>query len=151
MIKTAIIRELSDGRFRVYDRKGNNKGTYVSRVEAESRLRQIEYFKHKDEEKESKLASTLVSLSKELMVIGEIEMSEMLLSVAKADSTNANLSYSYVMRELRHNHPKKLKEFMVTFKKSFDDAILNDLEEPDNIALMAAIKAVDYKDEHGAA
>lgn len=46
--KTAYIRQIGDKKFRVYSEKGKNMGTYTSRAAAKKRLRDIEYFKHKN-------------------------------------------------------------------------------------------------------
>ena len=44
---TAYIKKTGPQTWRVYSEKGKNMGTYNSRKEAEDRLRQIEFFKHK--------------------------------------------------------------------------------------------------------
>jgi 8-oxo-dGTP pyrophosphatase MutT (NUDIX family) len=43
----AYIRELPSGKYRVYSESGKNLGTENTREEAENRLKQVEYFKHK--------------------------------------------------------------------------------------------------------
>jgi hypothetical protein len=143
--KLAIIRKLPNGKFRVHDRKGRNMGTYSSRSAAEERLKQIEYFKHKDK----KAASVLTSIARKLKLIGEDDLSNRVLCVLGASNSMANLSYSYIMRELRQqNDPKRLYAFMKSFKDTFDKAIIEGLEEPANIALFSSIKAINYKDEN---
>jgi hypothetical protein len=142
--KLAIIRKLPNGKFRVHDRKGRSMGTYPSRLKAEERLKQIEYFKHKDK----KASSILISIAKELKLIGEDDLSNRVLCVLGADNSNANLSYSYIMRKLRQqDDPKRLYAFMKSFKDAFDKAFIDELEDPVNIALFSSIKAINYKDD----
>lgn len=142
--KLAIIRKLPNGKFRVYDRKGRSMGTYPSRSGAENRLRQVEYFKHKDK----KASSILIPIAKELKFIGEDDLSNRILCVLGTNNSSANLSYSYIMRELRQqNDPKRLYAFMKSFKDAFDKAFVDELEDPTNIALLSSIKAINYKDE----
>lgn len=57
IIKTAIIRKLPNGKYRVYSHSGRNLGTYNTRDEAKERLRQVEYFKHKKASKELEIDS----------------------------------------------------------------------------------------------
>jgi len=45
--KTSVIVKVKDG-WQVQSEKGRNMGTYKTKKEAEKRLRQIEYFKHKN-------------------------------------------------------------------------------------------------------
>ncbi len=53
-------------------------------------------------------------------------------------------SYSSIMRSLHKKDNKELTaKFQKDFKKAFDDAVINDLENPDKIALMAAMKKND--------
>lgn len=55
------------------------------------------------------------------------------------------LSYSFIMRYLNKNDKDKLEIFMKTFKKSFDEANIDNLEDADKIALMSAMKEINYK------
>jgi hypothetical protein len=48
-LKEARIRKLPNGQYRVLSEKGKNLGTYDSFIGARNRLRQVEYFKHRDE------------------------------------------------------------------------------------------------------
>lgn len=47
--KVSYIKKLPDGKYRVYSEKGRNMGTYGSRAAAQKRIKDIEYFKHKDD------------------------------------------------------------------------------------------------------
>lgn len=46
--KNAYIRKLPNGKYRVLSRKHKNLGTFDSREKAEKHLKEVEYFKHKD-------------------------------------------------------------------------------------------------------
>lgn len=56
-------------------------------------------------------------------------------------------SYSAIMRDLNKNDKGKLEKFMVIFKKVFDEANLEELENADKIALMTAMKSINYKEK----
>lgn len=47
--KIAYIRRLQNGKFRVYSENGRNMGTFSSKAEAKERLKDIEFFKRKNE------------------------------------------------------------------------------------------------------
>lgn len=47
-IKESYIKQIGPKKFRVYSEKGRNMGTYNSKAGAKKRLREIEYFKHKN-------------------------------------------------------------------------------------------------------
>jgi len=49
LVKLARIRKLPGGKYRVLSEKGKNLGTSDSKEEAVKRLRQVEYFKHQDD------------------------------------------------------------------------------------------------------
>ena len=49
MIKLAFIKKINENTWRVYSRKGKNMGTFHSLEEAKERLKDIEFFKRKDE------------------------------------------------------------------------------------------------------
>lgn len=44
--KISYIKQLNNGKWRVYSKSGKNMGTYDSKSDAESRLKDIEMFKH---------------------------------------------------------------------------------------------------------
>jgi hypothetical protein len=48
LLKIAKIRKLPNGQYRVLSEKGKNLGTYKTQEEAKKRLRQVEFFKHKN-------------------------------------------------------------------------------------------------------
>ncbi len=116
--KTAYIRKLPNGKYRVYSQKGKNLGTCDTLSEAENRLRQVEYFKHK---KDSSTEEELIKNAEDI-----------------------ELSYSAIMRDLNKNNKDDIERFRSIFKKTFDEANIEGLENADKIALMAAIKGIDY-------
>lgn len=62
-------------------------------------------------------------------------------ALTDAEEPRADLSYSYVMRELRKTKNKeKVREFQKTFKEAFDEAVDNNIEDPASIALMTALE-----------
>ena len=64
-----------------------------------------------------------------------------------AQKPNPELGYSYIMRILRKGDMDRQLKFQKVFKQIFDDAMDAELEHPENIALMAAMKAIDFKDK----
>ena len=116
--KTAYIKKLPNGKYRVYSQKGKNLGTCDSLSEAEERLRQVEYFKHK---KDSSLENELIKNAEDI-----------------------ELSYSAIMRDLNKNNKDDIEKFRLVFKKTFDEANIEGLEEPERIALIAAMKGINY-------
>jgi len=69
MIKTAIIRKLQEGKYRLYSRKKGpggerkNLGTYTSRAGAEKREQDINAFKHMADDKDDKQTKMLRDIS----------------------------------------------------------------------------------------
>lgn len=51
----------------------------------------------------------------------------------------AHLSYSYIMRDLRKNHPDKVNKYQKIYKHFFDKALIEGLEDFQDIALMHMI------------
>ena len=121
MKKIAFIRKLPNGKYRVYSHTGKNLGTSDTLEEAKKRLSEVEYFKHKDSQ----------------------ERRIQLLKIFAQEEP----SYSAIMRDLNKNNKEKLELFMQSFKKAFDEANLDNLENADKIALMTAMKAINYKDK----
>jgi hypothetical protein len=119
MEKIAFIRKLPNGKYRVYSHSGKNLGTSDTLEEAKIRLEQVEYFKNKN------------SQNRRVQLLKIFAQEE--------------LSYSAIMRDLNKNNKDELELFMKQFKKSFDEAIIEDLENPDKIALISAMKAINYE------
>lgn len=115
MVKTAVIRKLPNGKYRVMSESGKNLGTYTSRSDAKERLKQIEMFKHMDKSK--------VDDKKEI------------------DLTDIDdFSYSAIMRKLRQKASKEqVLEFMRLFKQHFDKAVKDKIQKPERVALQDAL------------
>lgn len=113
--KLARIRKLPGGKYRVLSEKGKNLGTSDSKSEAVKRLRQVEYFKHHDDND-----------AEEEKVI---------------DLTGAtDFSYSAIMREMRQEADKEqVRLFLTLFKKEFDNAVKQKLQKPEKIALQNSL------------
>lgn len=60
----------------------------------------------------------------------------------KNELSKQEFSYSSIMRNLRKEHSNKVVEFMKEFKKAFDAANEQNLENGEKIALMQAIKTI---------
>jgi hypothetical protein len=89
-------------------------------------------------------------ICKDLKLVGEDELADKVLcaiaAVTDAEKPRSDLSYTYVMRKLRQDgDPEKVRTFQVTFKDTFDQALDEDLEDPAELALMKAIKHVDFQ------
>ena len=115
LVKTAVIKQLPSGKFRVLSEKGRNLGTYSSRKKAEKRLKQVEYFKYLDESsaKDSKNVIDLTKLEE--------------------------LSFSALMRKLRANASKEqVRDFLKIHKFYFDKAVKNKLKDPQDTAFQHA-------------
>ena len=97
------------------------------------------------------IASELASICKDLRLLGEAELTKDALfayaAITDTENPRADLSYSYVMRKLRKGDDDRRLKFQREFKKAFDRALYEDVEEPAEIALMVALKAIDFKDE----
>lgn len=67
-LKEAYIRKLPNGKYRVLSEKGKNLGTFDSHDKAAKHLGEVEYFKHKDDNKayeQETYSSILRRLNKE--------------------------------------------------------------------------------------
>jgi hypothetical protein len=97
------------------------------------------------------IATELAQICKDLRLLGDKELTgRALMAYAAATDTEnprADLSYSYVMRQLRKDDDERRLKFQKVFKKAFDEALLEDIEDPAAVALMVGIKAIDFKDE----
>lgn len=97
------------------------------------------------------IASELASICKDLRLLGEAELTKDALfayaAITDTENPRADLSYSYVMRKLRKGDDDRRLKFQRAFKEAFDRALYEDVEEPAEIALMVAMKAIDFKDE----
>lgn len=87
--------------------------------------------------------SKLIKIAKKLKDNNYHEISDKILCALAAltDSIEpkANLSYSYIMRDLRKNYPDKVSKFQKIYKHYFDKALIEDMEDFQEIALMHAV------------
>lgn len=115
LCKIARIRKLPNGKYRILSEKGKNLGEYDSKSGAEKRLKQIEFFKHKDQH----------SASDEEVI----------------DLTGApEFSYSAISREMRKKSTKEqFMDFLKLYKNCFDKAIKNKLQKPEKVALQNSL------------
>lgn len=121
LVKTARIRHLSSGKWRVLSQEGKSLGTYDTKHEAVKRLRQVEYYKHHDKDD-----------VKDKPVIDLTDIDE--------------FAYSAIMRKLRQNaKPEQATAFLKLFKSYFDQAVKADKHSPEKIALQHAIIALSKK------
>ena len=120
LLKHAIIKKLPNKKYRVTSEKGRNLGTYDSKIKAEKRLKQIEYFKYL----EKKEKNDINSVKDKVIDLTKIE----------------DFSYSAIMRQLRQQcDDKTVQYFMKLFKKNFDAAYCENIKDPAKHALHRAI------------
>jgi len=94
--------------------------------------------------------TVLASVCKDLRMLDENLADKALCAYAAVtdeEFPQVDLSYSYIMRKLRKDDAERCKKFQKVFKKTFDAALYNELENPDIIALTIALKAIDFKRE----
>lgn len=117
LVKLARIRKLPNGKYRVLSEKGKNLGTSNSREQAKKRLREVEYFKHRDESDADDEKSEVIDLM-------------------DAD----DFSYSAIMRKMREKASKEqVTEFLKQYKNYFDKAVKAKLQKPEKVALQNAL------------
>lgn len=113
--KEARIRKLPNGKYRVLSEKGKNLGTSDTRAGAEKRLKQVEFFKHRD--------------------MGHAEDHKIINLMNATD-----FSFSAIMREMKKEATdEQSKLFLSFYKKEFDKAYKNKLQKPEKIALQNSL------------
>ena len=133
-----FIRISASGYYRAYSSCGRKLKDFSSYNEAVEHLNSNINYEN---------IEVLKSLAKEARANDKIKLADSFIKKI-ADITgnveeNADLSYSAIMREIKDDKEKR-KTFMVAFKKAFDAAVLNGIDNPDQIALFQAIKDTDY-------
>jgi len=119
LAKTAYIKKLPSGKYRVYAENGKHLGTYDSRSAAEKRLRQVEYFKHK---KKSDIINEAYDF------------------ISQASKEEEEETYSSMLRKLNKKGDKKaIHCFLSVFKLAFDQFVLCGDKEPAEKALPIAL------------
>jgi len=93
----------------------------------------------------------LRKLAKKLRSDGKHEMCDQLIASAaspKSISPRPDLSYSYIMRQLRQTGDKKrVRQFQEAFKKAYDEAYIEEVENADDVALLQAIQEAKLRPE----
>jgi len=98
------------GKYRVVSEKGKNLGESDTRAGAEKRLKQVEFFKHKDHNQADDKELDLTDIEE--------------------------FSYSAIVRKLRQKASKEqVKLFLTLYKKQFDKAVRDKVQKPEKIAL----------------
>lgn len=67
-------------------------------------------------------------------------------------NTQITTTYSATLRDLRKNHPEQVEDFMESFKQAFEQAVISDIENPEEVSLLEAyqknqLKAESYQNE----
>lgn len=92
----------------------------------------------------------LALICKDLRMLGNDKLTKKVLMAYAAatgiENPHVDLSYSYIMRKLRKGNSEKRIQFQQSFKKAFDEALLEDIDEPAEVALIVAMKDIDYKE-----
>lgn len=119
LTKESFIKKLPNGKYQILSEKGKNLGIFDSKSKAKKRLAQIEMFKH---------------MKKKKAALGSISD-----SIIKDDDLTTN-TFSSTTRDINKKNPEDVKDFMKSFKDSFNRALEEDLEDPDCLALMQVMK-----------
>jgi hypothetical protein len=115
IVKSAKIKKLPSGKYRVLSQRNRNLGTFSSKKAAEKRLKQVEYFKYLD---------TLDLKPKKELDLSKIKF----------------FSLSAIMRELNKIDPDIANEFIKEYKFYFDQAVKSKMKNVPNVALDHALK-----------
>lgn len=119
--KTAVIKPLTSGKYMVTSKKGRNLGVYKTKALAKKRLREVEYFKHKDKNEAS---------------------NEPAIDLTKLEE----FSYSALMRELNKKATdKQFKYFLKLHKHCFDEAVKRKIKFVEEAALNIAFIKLTHK------
>ncbi|MFA5759805.1 MAG: hypothetical protein WC942_10685 [Clostridia bacterium] len=96
----------------------------------------------------------LANICKTLKLLGDEPLTSLALcayaALTDSETPKVDLSYSYIMRQLRKEDKELRIKFQKAFKAAFEKALYADLENPAEIALMVAVKAIDFKDKNNA-
>ena len=115
LIKVSFIKKLPNGKWQVQSHKGKSLGTYDTKDEAVTRLRQVEYFKNKDKNNNN---------------------DNLIIDLTDID----DFSYSAIVRKLREQCSKEqVRSFLKLFKSYFDKAVKKKLQKPEKVALQNSL------------
>ena len=97
------------------------------------------------------MENVLASICKDLRLLGDDELTQIALqayaAITDIEDPHVDLSYTHIMRQLRKGDKDRQIKFQTTFKKTFEDALYADVEDPESIALISAMAAIDYKEK----
>lgn len=97
------------------------------------------------------IESTLADICKDLRMLGDNDLTQQAIcayaAITNTEDPRPDLSYSYIMRKLRKGDKKRRLMFQKAFKEAFDTGLYQDVEDPAALALMVAVRAIDYRDE----
>ena len=92
---------------------------------------------------------TLRNLARDLKLAGEGELADKvacaLSALAGTKEPKTEYSYSFILRNLRKGDKDRQRDFQVAFKESFDEAMSEGLEDAERMALMSAMKVVNFE------
>lgn len=123
IFKIAYIGQVGS-QWRVYSKTGKNLGTFNSYQAANKHLKEVEMFKHMKNKKRKKAFQNAVELIKQ------------------SKEVETTTTFSSTMRQLRKDSPNKVKSFMEIFKKAFDAASEQKLDDVEQIALLEALQSI---------
>jgi hypothetical protein len=116
LVKLARVRKLPNGKYRVLSEKGKNLGTSDSKAGAEKRLKQVEFFKHRDQ--------------------SHADDEKEVIDLMDADE----FAYSAIMRKMRQKASKEqVRLFLKLYKECFDKAVKKKLQKPEKVALQNSL------------
>lgn len=101
-------------------------------------------------DKEQVNLDALRRFARDFKLFGEDDLAEKIScaisAIAGTEDPKTEYSYSYIMRKLRKGDDERRLEFQRVFKDAFDQAMDEDLFEPEQIALLAAIKQIEFSE-----
>jgi hypothetical protein len=140
---SGFIRFVKAGTYRVYASSGRKIKDFSSYEDATVLLDEVNA-------NEKGNLQSLVLLAKEANLKNNEklkEKSKIAIAEITGDLNNkADISYSSIMRDLK-DQPEQRVAFMKAFKEAFDQAFLQGLENPDQIALFSAMKNVSVEEK----
>jgi hypothetical protein len=97
------------------------------------------------------IEGVLADICKDLRMLGDDELTQKAIfayaAVTDTNDPHPDLSYSYIVRKLRKGDADRRLKFQKAFKEAFDAGLYEDVEDPSALALIVAMKAIDYKEK----
>jgi hypothetical protein len=99
------------------------------------------------------IESELSNICKDLKILEDKDLVRKALqayaAVTDTERPQVDLSYSYIIRQLRKGSDERKLKFQKAFLKAFNEALYADIEEPAAVALMIGIKTINFKEDEG--